>query len=95
MQLINRRDAVVLDLRDTGEYKAGHITNARHVPQAQLAERIKELEKVQVAPDHRERASGARAPAAAAELRKHGFAEVVALRGGISAWQQAGLPLEK
>jgi rhodanese-related sulfurtransferase len=95
VQLINRRDAVVLDLRDTGEYAAGHISNAKHVPQAQVAGRIKELERYKSRPIIVSDASGARAPAAAAELRKHGFGEVVVLRGGVSAWQQAGLPLEK
>jgi len=95
VQLINRRDAVVLDLRDTGEYAAGHISNARHVPQAQLAERVKDLEKYKARPVIVSCASGSRAPAAAAALRKLGFSEAVALRGGVSAWQQAGLPLEK
>ena len=95
VQLINRRDAVVLDLRDTGEYAAGHISNAKHVPQAQLVDRIKELEKYKARPVIVSCANGSRASAAVAQLRKQGFAEAVALRGGISAWQQAGLPLEK
>ena len=95
VQLINRRDALVLDLRDTGEFSAGHIASARHIPQAQVNERIKELEKYKSRPIILSDASGSRASAAAAELRKHGFSEVVVLRGGVSAWQQAGLPLEK
>ena len=95
VQLINRRDAVVVDLRDTGEFAAGHIANAKHVPQAQLAERVKDLERFKARPVIVSCANGARASAAAAELRKQGFAEAVALRGGVSAWQQAGLPLEK
>ena len=95
VQLINRRDAVVLDLRDTGEYAAGHISNAKHVPQAQVGERMKELEKYKARPVIVSDANGSRASAAAAELRKNGFSEVVVLRGGVSAWQQAGLPLEK
>lgn len=95
VQLINRRDAVVLDLRDTGEYAAGHISNARHVPQAQLGDRIKELEKYKARPVIVSCASGTRSAAAAAQLRKQGFSEAVALRGGVAAWQQAGLPLEK
>jgi len=95
VQLINRRDAVVLDVRDTGDYAAGHIANARHVPEAQLAERLKELEKHRARPIIVSCRTGSRAPAVSAALRKHGFAEVVALRGGVAAWQQAGLPLEK
>ena len=44
VQLINRKDAVVIDVRDIGEFEAGHIAGAKHVPQEQLAERIKELD---------------------------------------------------
>lgn len=95
VQLINRRDAVVLDVRDAGEYAAGHITNARHVPEAQLAERIKELEKFKTRPVIVSCRTGSRAAHAADVLRKHGFGEVVVLRGGIAAWQQATMPLEK
>jgi hypothetical protein len=34
VQLINRRDALVLDVRDTGDYAAGHIANAKHLSEA-------------------------------------------------------------
>ena len=95
VQLINRKDALVIDVRDTGEYEAGHIAGARHVPEKQLAERLKELEKF------KDRAlivvcrSGARSGAAVQLLRGNGFGEAVNLSGGIGAWQQAGMPLEK
>ena len=95
VQLINRRDAVVLDVRAAGEYAAGHIANARHIQEAQLAERVKELEKFRSRPIIVSCGAGTRAPAVTGTLRKQGFAEVFALRGGISAWQQASLPLEK
>lgn len=95
VMLINRKDAVVLDVRDEGEYNNGHITNARHISEKQLEERIKELEKFKSKPIVVSCAMGRRSAAIAATLRKHGFADVVALRGGISAWQQAGMPLEK
>jgi len=95
VQLINRRDAVVVDLRDASEYAAGHITNARHIPEGELAGRMKELEKFKARPIIVACRSGTRAASAVALLRKHGFAEAFALRGGIAAWQQAGMPLEK
>ena len=95
VQLINRRDAVVIDVRDSGEYAAGHIGNARHIPEAQLAERIKELEKFKTRPIIISCGTGSRAANASGVLRKHGFAEVFVLRGGIAAWQQASMPLEK
>jgi rhodanese-related sulfurtransferase len=95
IQLINRRDAVVLDVRDTGDYNAGHIANARHIPEGQVAERLKELEKYKSRPIVVSCRSGTRAPVVTGLLRKSGFGEAVALRGGVAAWQQAGLPLEK
>jgi len=95
VQLINRRDALVLDVRETGDYAAGHIANARHLPEAQLADRMKELEKFKSRPIVVSCRTGARAPVVSGLLRKQGFAEAFALRGGIAAWQQASLPLEK
>jgi rhodanese-related sulfurtransferase len=95
VQLINRRDALVLDVRDTGDFTAGHIANAKHISESQLADRMKDIEKHKSRPVVVNCKSGARAPAVAALLRKQGFTEAFALRGGILAWQQAGLPLEK
>ena len=81
--------------RDVGEYASGHIANARHIPAAQLAERLKELEKFKSRPIIVVCRADTRAARVAATLRKHGFGEVFTLRGGIAAWQQAGMPLEK
>jgi len=95
VQLINRQDALVIDVRDTGEYEAGHIAGARHVPEKQLAERLKELEKF------KNRAllvvcrNGVRSSVAVQVLRRGGFNEAVNLQGGIAAWGQASMPLEK
>ena len=93
--LINRKDAVVIDVRDEGEFNSGHINNARHIPENQLADRMKELEKFKAKPVIVSCAMGRRASVAVDALKKQGFADVVALRGGISAWSQAGMPLEK
>ena len=95
VQLINRRDALVLDVRDTGDYAAGHVTNARHIPEAQLPERMKELDKHKSRPIVVCCRTGSRAPAVAGMLRKQGIPEAFALAGGVAAWQQASLPLEK
>jgi rhodanese-related sulfurtransferase len=95
VQLINRRDAVVIDVRDAAEYKAGHIMNARHIPEGELDARMKELAKVKTKPIIVSCARGVRSAAVAAKLRKLGFPEVVSLRGGITGWQQASLPVEK
>jgi rhodanese-related sulfurtransferase len=95
VQLINRRDAVVIDVRGAAEYAAGHITNARNVPEGELNERMKELERFRNRPIILACGTGSRSARAAALMQQQGFGEVFALRGGIAAWQQASMPLEK
>ena len=95
VQLINRRDAVVLDVRDAAEYKSGHITNARHMPENEIDSRVKELEKMKSKPIIVSCARGNRSMNVANRLRAQGFTEVFSLRGGLAAWQQANMPLEK
>lgn len=91
--MINRQDAVVLDVRSAEEFGKGHVINARNVPLAQLDGRAGELQKHRAKPvivcEDGVRASGA------AALRKLGFEKVYTLSGGVAAWQQAGLPVEK
>jgi rhodanese-related sulfurtransferase len=95
VQLINRKDALVIDVRDTGEYEAGHIAGARHVPEKQLAERLKDLEKFKDRSLIVVCRNGMRSAAAVKVLRDNGFNEAFNLRGGLSAWEQAAMPLEK
>ena len=92
VQLINRRDAVVLDVRETAEYAAGHIPNARNIPFAQLTDRLREIEKLKSRPII---VNGARAAKVCDALKKAGFNEVFALRGGLGGWVEASLPVEK
>lgn len=95
VQMINRRDAVVLDVRDDGEYAGGHVPNSRHIPLAELGKRLKELDKLKGRPLVVMCRSGTRAGTACALLRKNGFEEVFPLRGGLLGWQQAAMPVEK
>ncbi|MEW5862807.1 MAG: rhodanese-like domain-containing protein [Pseudomonadota bacterium] len=94
-QLINREDAVVLDVRDPDEFARGHILGARNVPLAELDRRAGDLAKLKARPVIVACASGNRSLGAAATLRKLGFERVYNLAGGFAAWQQAGLPVEK
>ena len=95
VQLINRQDAAILDVREPGEFKAGHIPNARNVPVGELAARMKELDKLKSRPILVTCASGNRSTPACSALTKAGFEQVYALSGGLSAWQQAGMPVKK
>src|SRR5512134_459291 len=93
--LINQKDAVVIDVREPGEFAQSHILNARNVPLGELEARSRDLERFKEKPVIVSCATGNRSGSAASILRKHGFANVVNLAGGIAAWQQAGLPTEK
>lgn len=94
-QLMNRSDALVVDLRSPADYAKGHILGATNVPAADLEKRLPELEKHKTRPLIVHCADGGRSGAAAATLRRAGFGNVVSLSGGFGAWQQAGLPVEK
>ena len=92
--LINREDALVVDVRDPGEYGAGHVIGAKNVPLAQI-ESSGELAKRKDKPIILCCATGQRSSQALASLRKRGYARVFNLTGGLAGWQQAGLPTEK
>jgi rhodanese-related sulfurtransferase len=95
-QLINREDALVIDVREPGEYGAGHILGAKNVPLSRV-----DTGGADTAGKRKDRPvilycdSGNRSAKAAAVLRGQGYTRVLNLSGGIGAWQQAGLPVEK
>ncbi len=94
-QLINREDALVLDVRDPAEFAGGHMLGAKNIPVADIEKRAGEIEKQKSRPVIVLCNEGGRASKAAALLRARGFEKVVNLSGGFPAWQQAGLPVVK
>jgi len=90
--LMNREDAVVLDVRETGEWSSGHIAGARHIALGQLGKRMSEIEKFKTRPIIVCCASGNRSSSACGQLKKAGFEKVFNLSGGMSAWLEANLP---
>jgi len=95
VQLINRKDAVIVDVREPNEFKSGHIPYARNIPVDRINERGKELEKLKTKPVLLVCQTGSRSAQACGGLLKGGFGQAVALSGGMAAWQQAGMPVEK
>ena len=94
--LINKQDAVVVDVRTQEEFAKGHIANAHHMPLAQIEQgNTTEIDK------HREKPvivvceTGDRADKAATKLVKAGFQQVYLLRGGLSQWRASNLPVTK
>jgi len=95
LQMINHKDAVVLDVREQAEYQSGHLLNAKQIPLLKLRDRIGELERYRDRPIVVVCRSGQRSATACAMLGREGFAQVYNLAGGVMAWQKANLPLEK
>ncbi|HXU42141.1 MAG TPA: rhodanese-like domain-containing protein [Burkholderiales bacterium] len=95
IELINREDALLLDVRDAGEYGAGHLLGAKHLPLARIDEGAGELAKKKERPLIVYCDGGERSAKAASALKRQGFTRVAALSGGLDAWRQAGLPVEK
>jgi rhodanese-related sulfurtransferase len=94
-QMINRQDALMLDVREQAEYAQSHILNARALPLSQLEARIGDIEKFKDKPLIVYCATDNRSSTAVATLKKRGFSNVVSLSGGFAAWQSAGLPVQK
>jgi rhodanese-related sulfurtransferase len=91
--LLNREDAVVLDLRDAAEYRQGHVVDSVNMPFAKLSERIAELERYRERPLVVVCKMGHHSGAVAKTLKEKGFTRVYRLGGGILEWQSAQLPL--
>jgi rhodanese-related sulfurtransferase len=95
VQLMNRDGAIVVDVREPKDFNAGHIVGAINLPEARIAERLKELEPHRNKPLLLCCATGMVAGRAGGVLKKHGYANLHVLKGGIAGWQQDNLPLTR
>lgn len=94
-RLMNQGSTLILDVRDGPEYAAGHLPRARHIPLRELSKRVDEIGKFKTKPVIVTCKSGTRAGSACRLLKQAGFVNVYQLKGGLAAWQQASLPVEK
>ena len=95
VQIINRGKNVLLDVRTAEEFAAGHLRDAKNIPLADFDKRLGELEKSKGKSIVVVCQTGARADKAVRLLQAAGFDDVVALEGGLAAWQAASLPTVK
>ncbi|OYV31793.1 MAG: sulfurtransferase [Thiomonas sp. 20-64-5] len=92
---VNREKGVMIDVCEPAEHQAGHAVGCKNIPLGQLDKRLSDLPKDKNTPVLVMCASGMRAKRAAAQLRKEGFVNATAVSGGMRAWREAGLPVEK
>jgi len=91
-QLVNSRQARIVDLRHAQEFRDGHITDSENVPYSQFNDKAVALAKAGK-PVILVCGLGQVSGLAAKSLKLAGSHETYRLTGGISAWRQAGLPL--
>lgn len=95
VDLINHGNAVVIDLRDQQAFISGHILESINVVSKDMTEAVKKIAAykkqtvILLGKDEHSAAS------LQAKLQKEGFADVHVLRGGITAWKNASLPIIK
>lgn len=95
VQMINREKAQVIDVCSAEEYAAGHLIGARHVPLDQLEQQLPGVAKNKSQPLILVCASGMRSKRAVAMAKKLGYEQAHSLTGGLKAWKEANLPVEK
>ncbi|GAA3544410.1 rhodanese-like domain-containing protein [Zobellella aerophila] len=96
VMLINKQDAVVVDIRSAEEFRKGHIAGAINVPNTQLkANNLNLIEKYKGSPVVLVCDTGMTSSAAGRVLSKAGFTQVYTLRGGLSDWRSQNLPITK
>ncbi len=94
VRLINREKGVLIDVSEPEEFAASHANGARNIPFAAL-DGAKELPNNKTLPLVLMCRTGMRAGRAATRLRKAGYEKAIAVNGGLGAWREAGLPVNK
>lgn len=95
VQLINRQKAVVVDISDAQTYAQGHVGGAKHIPAQQIKERLPSTVKNKGLPVILVCANGAQSQKLVAAAKELGYTNVQALAGGLKAWREANLPIQK
>lgn len=93
--LMNREKAVVVDVCEPNEFAAGHIKGAKSLPLSRLEAELAQTVKNKTLPLVLVCASGMRSNRAVTTAQKLGYEKAQSLSGGMGAWREAGLPIEK
>ena len=94
VRLINREKGVLIDVSEPAEFAAAHARGAKNVPLAVL-DGSRDLPGNKTLPLLVMCPTGSRAGRAVAALKKAGHEQAVAVNGGVAAWREAGLPIDK
>ena len=92
---INSEDAVIVDIRSSSDFESGHILNAINIPDKDLPQRKKELQKFIKKPVVIVCQHGNLSSPVVRILKSEGFEDISSLKGGLTTWQRANLPLSR
>ncbi|MDO9277335.1 MAG: rhodanese-like domain-containing protein [Polaromonas sp.] len=95
VQLMNREKAIVIDVGEPEEFAAGHVANSKNIPFGQLEDKLPSTVKNKALPLIFLCPVGARAARAVSVAKKLGYDQAQSLSGGLKAWREANLPVEK
>lgn len=95
VNLINKDEAVVVDIRDRKEFGEGRITGSVNIPLNSLKSRVGELSKFKDKQIIVADKMGQHSAMAVKQLNAEGFSNVVRLNGGVADWKASNLPLVK
>lgn len=93
-QMINKDNAVVIDIRGKDAYKQGHIIDALSLPSSELSDNTKKIEKHRIKPLIIVCGVGIESQKVATALLKNGY-NAYSLAGGMRAWLDAQMPVVK
>lgn len=92
---LNTTETVIIDVSETKDYNKGHITDAISIPSAKLDKSLGSLEKYKDSPILVLCQTGARSAPACKQLHKLGFHQVINVIGGVQAWEDQKLPVDR
>ncbi|MBT3428186.1 MAG: rhodanese-like domain-containing protein [Gammaproteobacteria bacterium] len=95
VQLVNKSDALVVDLRDSNEFSSGHIAGALNIPFSSLEKRIRDVEKYKEKPIVLVCKMGTHSSSAGKKLIAEGYQDIRRLSGGMTEWASSNLPVVK
>ncbi len=95
VMLMNREKAVVIDVCEAAEFANGHVVGAKNIPLSQLEAKLAGTVKNKSTPLVMVCASGMRSNRAVSIATKLGYEKALSLSGGMGAWREASLPVEK
>lgn len=94
-QNMSKQGALLLDVREVGEFSAIHAPNAKLIPLGELGARLREIESYKDKPIVVICRSGRRSGIAVSQLQAAGYTQVSNVKGGMVAWQSSGLEIAK